>query len=393
MTSKTIMFASPFNLFDRSSGASISCHTLLRQLMERGDRVVSVCATIFDNPQFSQPQQWLAEMKAEPTDLDPRFKIFRLERDGMVQYVVPARNQKRPMMLAREEEAWWALFRKAVLDLKPDLVIGFGGQTTEQLAWRWLKDRGIPTMFYLVNAGYLDCDWFGGIGAVVTDTDATAQMYREKTDVKPHVIGKFIVPAKRLRNAPRDHILFINPAPEKGVSLFIGLAQRLAETHPEQRFLVVESRAKIAPAMRKLGVERLPNVTLLPLQADMTKVWNRTKLLLVPSLWHESGSRSVVEAMELGIPVLASASGGTAEMLNQSGFMFPLADRTRSAYLDPFTDDELKPWLTQMHLLLDKPDYFAEASKRSRVAWEKHPKVNSLAPFDLAFELATIRAL
>lgn len=393
MTSKTILFASPFNLFDRSSGASISCHTLLRQLMKRGDRVVSVCATIFDNPQFSRPAEWLAEMKAEPVKTDTKIKMFRFERDGMAQYVVPARNQKRPVMLAREEEAWWAMFRKAVEDLKPDLVIGFGGQTTEQLAWRWLKDRGIPSMFYLVNAGYLNCDWFDGIGAVVTDTNATAEVYREKTAVKPQVIGKFIDPVRSLRNAPRDHILFINPAPEKGVALFIALAQKLAETHPEQRFLVVESRAKIAPAMRKLGVDRLPNVSVLPLQTDMTRVWNRTKLLLVPSLWHESGSRSIVEAMGLGIPVLASASGGTEEMLNQSGFMFPLAERDRANYLAPFSDEELSPWLTQLQLLLDKPDYFAEASRRSRVAWEKHPKINSLVPFDLAFELAKIRAL
>jgi glycosyltransferase involved in cell wall biosynthesis len=129
------------------------------------------------------------------------------------------------------------------------------------------------------------------------------------------------------------------------------------------------------------------------LQTDMTKVWNRTKLLLLPSLWHESGSRSVLEAMGLGIPVLASASGGTAEMLNQSGFILPLVERDRSNYLAPFSDDELRPWLTQLHLLLDKPDYFAEASGRSREAWENHPKVNSLKSFDLAFKIAKFQSL
>ncbi len=386
MAGRTILFGTPFSLLDRSSGAAISCNTLLRQLMARGNKVVSVGATIFDKPAFDKPGDWLADKKAELTKLDEQLKIFRFEEAGMVHYVVPARHQKRPMMLAHEEEAWWALFRKAVDDVKPDIVFGFGGQTTEQLAWRWLRHKGIPSIFYLVNAGYLACDWFDQMGAIVTDTEATAGLYRETLGISPHIIGKYIEPVPALPNAPRDHILLINPAPEKGVSLFLALAEKMALTHPDQRFLVVESRAQLAPAMRAHGITRLPNVALLPLQSDMTPVWNRTKILLLPSLWHESGSRSVVEAMSLGIPVLASASGGMAEMLNGSGRLFEMPKRDRKDYLAPIEEPFVQPWLDEIHRLLGDPAYFARESAKASAAWASHPKVNRLELFDAAIE-------
>lgn len=388
MTAKTILFASPFHLLDRSSGAAISCHTLLKYMAARGDQVVTVGATIFDKPAFEQPAEWLRAHEAAPLDMGGTFRYWRVRESGMTHYISPARAQRRPLMTAREEEAWWALFCKAVQDVQPDIVIGYGGQILEQLAWRWLADRKIPTLFYLVNPGYLQCDWFDQLGAVMTDTHATAQAYRESCGLETHVVGKFIEPVPALEGAARDQIVFINPVPEKGVALFVAIAAAMAQSHPDQSFLVVESRGKLAPAMQALGVAHLPNVRLLPLQSSMTGVWNRTKILLLPSFWHESGSRLAVEALSLGIPVLASPSGGMAAMLQGSGQMCDVPARTAQNYMDPVPDHFVADWLQHLRRWVDDPAAFEAAQAQARAAWHSHPEVNNMARVDAAIAAA-----
>ena len=46
--------------------------------------------------------------------------------------------------------------------------------------------------------------------------------------------------------------------------------------------------------------------------------------VLLPSLWHESGARVIVEAQVNGIPVLASDTGGSAELIGRGGRVFPV---------------------------------------------------------------------
>lgn len=65
-------------------------------------------------------------------------------------------------------------------------------------------------------------------------------------------------------------------------------------------------------------------------------------LLVVPSLWYENTPFSILEALHVGLPVVASDLGGIAEIVveGQSGRLFPAGDaKALAALLDGFAAD------------------------------------------------------
>ena len=123
----------------------------------------------------------------------------------------------------------------------------------------------------------------------------------------------------RVKNAPAGAITFVNPTPKKGVETALALAALL----PHRHFLFVESW-RLEPSVKRELQNRLgslPNVTLSPWTCDMTEVYARTAILIVPSLWQEAFGRVALEAHASGIPVIARDIGGLSEVLQESGIL------------------------------------------------------------------------
>src|SRR5690606_28755855 len=135
------------------------------------------------------------------------------------------------------------------------------------------------------------------------------QLFAERFGFNCQVIGKFIEkPTVPANASPPQYVTFINPSPEKGVTLFLRIVQLAAQTVPQAKFLVVESRSRLAEAERRTGINlsKYPNLTRVGLQKDMGAVFSATKILLALSLWHDSGPRVSVEALSMGIPALVT---------------------------------------------------------------------------------------
>lgn len=94
-------------------------------------------------------------------------------------------------------------------------------------------------------------------------------------------------------------VTLVNLCEDKGARLFYELAER----NPDIPFLGVQG------GYGEQLVTELPNLTIVPPQADMRWVWERTRVLLVPSR-HESWGMVAVEAMMAGLPVLAAKGEG-----------------------------------------------------------------------------------
>lgn len=125
--------------------------------------------------------------------------------------------------------------------------------------------------------------------------------------------------------------------PWKGQEEAIRAIAQVRQNHPNVRLLLVGSAKFLSKATRydnRAYLDRLHRlVDDLELRAhvkfvgerdDVPAVLRATDTLLVPS-WEEPFGRSMIEAMAMGVPVIATSAGGPAEVINEhhDGMLVP----------------------------------------------------------------------
>ena len=184
----------------------------------------------------------------------------------------------------------------------------------------------------------------------------------------------------------------VNPCAVKGISIFTGLAARMPEAH----FAAVPTWGTSQEDLDELA--RFRNIAVLPPEDDVDRILERTRVLLVPSLWAEARSRIVVEAMLRGIPVLAADVGGIPEAKMGVDYLLPVRPIERYATrLDermvPVAEvpaQDLAPWQDALSTLADRERYQA-LSRRSRERALDYARNLSVLPFE-GFLQETVRA-
>lgn len=357
----SILFCCPGNILEISSGAALSLRTILSALVTKGFRSVALQATIFDSAHGGEHI-----MKAGESQTDK--PIWRTEVNGVDHLIVKTGSHVRRFMTCQEEETFINLFRAEITYRRPDMIFLWGGLVLERLMMKEAREAGIPVVFYLVNEGYKDKSVFKDVSVIVTDTEATAKLYKERHGFDCQVIGKFIDPTEFVPQVPRkpDYITFINPSFEKGVSVFMPLAKLAAKLCPEVKFLVVQSRGRWAEAMNvlKFKPEDFPNVFVIGHQTDMRPVYASTRALLLPSLWHESGARVIAEAQINGIPILATNTGGSSELIGNGGRVFDIANEVREKRGEVLvTEKDLMPWIEEIKRIWNDQEYYNKLSQ------------------------------
>jgi len=111
-------------------------------------------------------------------------------------------------------------------------------------------------------------------------------------------------------------------SPGKGAADFLAAAERVRGRHPDALFVLVgEGQVAVprAPWARHLG--SLPN-------ADVLALYAGADVVVVPSVIPDALSRVILEAMTAGRAVVASAVGGTPELIEDgdSGLLVPRSD-------------------------------------------------------------------
>jgi glycosyltransferase involved in cell wall biosynthesis len=371
-----IAFVNPVNLFDAGNGAATSVRTMLEQLAKRGASCQVLTACCFDVP----PDDLVGSLGGRGLASTGKIAEFDIpvwqgSVDGVSYDAVTLSTQSRVQLTAVEEMIFRDTARKWLEQYRPNIVITFGGLLLDVEIQRCAKAVGAAVVFYLANPHYARRETFDHVDLVLTNSAASAAHYAAALGLQCRSVGAFVdlAPIVTFRPEPK-FITFINPLPEKGVALFLKLVQKAAQTAADMRFLVVESRGKLADAVRKLNLPEwvLDNVTVLPRQDNMAEVYAQTKVLLVPSFWFETAGRVLVEANANGIPVIAADRGGIVETLGDAGRVLPIPEQCMRDYWTMPSDAEIAPWWDELSKLWRASAYYQMQARKALAVSQTH---------------------
>jgi len=371
-----LLWANPFCLMDTSSGASMTVRQMLLQLVASGYEVQVLGATIFDNP------KGMGRLKEQFPDLSAHLhQLIEAEDGPLTHQLVVSYSHNRNHVTTHEEGLWYSQYLYLLDSFKPDVVWFYGGQTLDMLIADEARDRGIAVAFYLANGNYKSPRWCRDVDLILTDSQATAEMYRKEVGFAARPVGKFIDPSLFVaEHHERKRLLFVNPSWQKGASVFVQLAEKLERERPEIELEVVEARADWRAVLRettqRMGKQRstLKNVVVTPNTHDMRGPYSRARVLIAPSLWWESSGRVLAEAMLNGIPALITNRGGMPEMIDDAGIVFDLPE---ACYEEPYqhllSDEELQPLYEAVLAFYDDEALYQDYAERAqRVGKQKH---------------------
>ena len=375
-----LLWANRYCLFDRSSGASLSAREMLKQLSQRGFDIKIVGATVFDS---ENGRKQIDDMVKGGIS---EKKIIRLKDVELEHKLVCTKSHASKEMTFDERGHLYYLYEETLREFKPDIVWMYGGQFFDRIILEKAKNAGAKTAFYLVNANYKSHKWHENVDKVITDTQATADMYKDRLGIEVDAVGTFIDPKSFLaKKHSRKNITFINPKPAKGSLLVAQVALYLESARPDIQFEVVESRGAWAENVEivtnQAGEKRsnLKNVLVTPTTTDMRPIYSRARIILAPSLWWESGSRVLAEGLLNGIPAIVTNNGGSPEMVGPGGIKIELPKEMHSApHSKLLPEQAVVSFAKVIERVFDDEKFYASlVSGAYRQAKEKHDMVKN----------------
>lgn len=117
----------------------------------------------------------------------------------------------------------------------------------------------------------------------------------------------------------REYITQVNIHKMKGGEVLLNLIKH----NPEEKFICI--RTEFLSESLDKEIKKLLNEDslFLPYQTDMSVIYSKTKLLLIPSLVDETFCRTAIEGMMNGIPIITTGNGNLSYLLKDCGIIEP----------------------------------------------------------------------
>ena len=373
MAYKILWYSIPA-LHDNSNGAAIHNKILLEGLAARGMQIKVLNALVADDPHGLE----IFNRINAKIQSDPKTPFLQFTDRGVEYIVAKTKGHLAQDVTTADQGRIFDLFVQCLEKFQPDVVMGYSGDIFSAYLRREAQARGIPVVYALCNGlhrtfGFADCD------LVFAPSEATAKLYRDGDGIDVKAVGQFInreqVTVDPQKRDPK-YITLVNPAPEKGLAIFVKLAQEFCKKHPEQRFLVVKSVGNYQQCLLKLHYadgtpfikqgepNPIPMIDVAEHTDDIRLVYAITKAILTPSVWHESWGCVATEAVFNNIPVLSSKSGGLPEAVREGGILLDAPQSTQKDFNCVPSDEEIKPWVEALEQMLAK-DWTEECTKAS----------------------------
>lgn len=213
-------------------------------------------------------------------------------------------------------------------------------------AMRAAKDAGKPLVHLVHNHNQLRFHGVRAIRAQLLMFNSQWVYEQNKADAEagtlpalgPSMVVHPIVEPDRYRGTRGEWTTLVSMTATKGSGVFYELAKRM----PGIKFLGIKG----CYGEQHID-EGQPNVFIGEHSADINRVYQRTKVILMPSDY-ESYGRVAVEAACSGIPSIVHPTPGLKEALGEAGI-----------YIDR---NDIDAWQKELARLYDEPEYYAERS-------------------------------
>ena len=373
MAYKILWYSIP-TLHDNTNGAAIHNKILLEALAARGIQVKVLNAMVADDVRGLAIFNRIAHQLNDT----PQRKYLQFTDAGVEYVVIKTKGHLAPEVTTADQGQIFSVFVQFLEKFQPDVVMGYSADLFSCILRHEAKIRGMPVVYALCNGlhhtfSFADCD------LIFSPSEATAKLYHDMDGIDVKAVGQFIY-RDRVTSNPnkRDpkYITLVNPAPEKGLAIFVKLAMAYHQKHPEQRFLVVKSvgnyqrciaalhYADGAPFLVSGAPNPIPMIDVAEHTDDIRLVYAISKGVATPSVWHESWGCVATEANFNDIPVLSSKSGGLPEAVREGGILLDAPASTQKDYNCLPNDAEIAPWVEALERLVNE-DWTEQCRKAS----------------------------
>jgi glycosyltransferase involved in cell wall biosynthesis len=297
-----LLFASIHSYLDPSSGAALATRELLELLAARDWDCRAFTCGVLDFAHETPLEEVLASVEHPTPPVTAALsrgghaEVFDLESNGVRITLLPtahSRADKAPT--PREAGIFLDLADQVVDRFQPDVLLTYGGHPASLELMRRARARGIAVVFHLHNFGYTDKLAFADVSTLISPSEYSRRHYR-RIGLEGPVIPDPIALDRVIDQSPEPKfVTFINPQPDKGVTVFARTALELGARPPDIPILVVEGRAT-SDTLAELPVDlsSLTNLSRMANTPDPRDFYRVSRAVLMPSLWrsHSAVSRS-----------------------------------------------------------------------------------------------------
>ena len=322
-----ILYANATSLFDNTNGASKSIKLLLESLATKNCDVFAIMGCTSDSQKGFMVNQKIWLDHGSGREISHKTKSFKYK--GVNYSLVATEHWSRKYLAADEQEEIYRrsqdIIFKADKDYSTKLFLGWGNLLLEEAIFKTAKDKNFKLLFYLANPSYQgkDTTTLQISDKIITDSMATKILYLKDFGLPEiQVLPKCVEKPERVKEAAErwndKTILFVNPKLKKGLEALLIIAAKLAKNYPDLKIKIADASDQLSKGLKLLRISQsdLPkNIFIEGWHSNADDLLENTTILLLLSLWHESGSRLIYESHLRGIPALVFNSGGSAELI------------------------------------------------------------------------------
>lgn len=343
-----ICFLGSYFLPDLLGGGEITYHKILKEFQARGwDPYCIISRDGMKEENVQVDGIWVTRIPKVGAEAKIRKYMRRMKPDAVITTIVDPDLTIKALQIAREEGAttvYYEQFYNCITRKYRDVM-----SSTEKDLAPWA--RGILSQCNLIYSN----------GAFVQNAMQTLLGFSSKI-LHPFIDFK----DSKVEKWDPQCVTMINPDPGKGGDTFGYVVKAM----PETKFLTVKVSAGCDYRAIDNVAKAAPNLEVMEFQKDVRKVYEKTKILLVPTVVDETFGRVIQEAQANGIPVIGRDVGGIKDTMGLGGIL-----------IGRYEDDDV--WVDTVRKLLSDKDLYDRLSK---LAIENAKKINYQAELQSMFE-------